>query len=146
MIAASIKSNERSLDCRNQRKNKFNFMKLNSNEVPEFVNVKIRSVQKLILVVDEDDFMLSMYASRSHRAGYAFETARDGEQGWQSLSTINDALLLTDNDMPRPTGIEMAERLRGAGMTRHGTLSAFKHLQTRRNQSSFFPKQKHIFS
>jgi PleD family two-component response regulator len=109
MEFASIKLNDRSVDCRDQRKNKFNFMKLNSNEAPEFVNVKIRSVQKHILVVDDDGFMLSMYASRSRRAGYAIETDRDGEQGWQSLSTINDALLLTDNDMPRPTVIEMTD-------------------------------------
>lgn len=45
------------------------------------------------------------------------EEARDGADGWEALQTGRYDLVVTDNTMPRMTGVEMIEKLRSARMT-----------------------------
>jgi two-component system, chemotaxis family, chemotaxis protein CheY len=92
-------------------------MKLNSIRTPRFSNLTIPTVQKRVLVLDDDADMLSVYASTLARAGYTADAAGDGEHGWEALCAVEYDLLLTDNDMPRLTGVELIARLRRAGMT-----------------------------
>jgi DNA-binding response OmpR family regulator len=67
--------------------------------------------------VDDDDDVLSLYALTLAGAGYSVDTATNGEQGWEALCATDYDLLLTDNDMPRLTGVELVARLHRAGMT-----------------------------
>lgn len=92
-------------------------MKLNSVPTPRFPNLTIPTVLKRVLVLDDDANMLSFYALTLAHAGYTIETAADGEQGWKALCATEYDLLLTDNDMPRLTGVELVARLHRAGMT-----------------------------
>jgi len=50
-------------------------------------------------------------------SGYDVEEARDGADGWEALQTGHYDLVVTDNTMPRMTGVEMIEKLRSASMT-----------------------------
>jgi CheY-like chemotaxis protein len=50
------------------------------------------------------------------RSGYAVDTAADGAEGWEALQHAHYNLLITDHDMPRLTGLELAARARRAGM------------------------------
>ena len=77
----------------------------------------MKTVPKRILVLDDDVNILSIYALTLVRAGYTVDTAADGEQGWNALCTNDYDLLLTDNNMPRLTGVELVVRLRRAGIT-----------------------------
>jgi len=70
-----------------------------------------------MLVVDDDADILFVYALTLTRAGYTVDTAADGEQGWEAIRANAYDLLLTDNDMPRLTGVELIARLRRAKMT-----------------------------
>ena len=92
-------------------------MKRNSVSSVRFQNPTIQAVVKRVLVLDDDADMLSFYALTLARAGYTIDTAADGEQGWEALCATEYDLLLTDNDMPRLTGVELIARLRRAGMT-----------------------------
>jgi DNA-binding response OmpR family regulator len=70
-----------------------------------------------ILVVDDDPNTCLLNAEILIRHGYEVNTAKDGAAGWEALQANNYDLIITDNKMPRMTGIEMIEKLRSARMT-----------------------------
>ncbi len=65
-----------------------------------------------VLVVDDDENMLQLYEDLMARRGCEVDTADDGEAGWTALCRSNYDLVITDNDMPRLTGLELIKRLR----------------------------------
>lgn len=69
-----------------------------------------------ILVVDDDPSICSLSAEVLIRHGYEVEAAADGEAAWEALNTDGYDLLITDNDMPRLTGVELVKKLRAARM------------------------------
>jgi two-component system sensor histidine kinase and response regulator WspE len=69
-----------------------------------------------ILVVDDDANTCLLNAEILIRHGYEVNTAKDGAAGWEALQAGNYDLVITDNKMPRMTGIEMIEKLRAAHM------------------------------
>ncbi|MEJ0091315.1 MAG: response regulator [Limisphaerales bacterium] len=72
-----------------------------------------------ILLVDDDIYIQELYAGALIRSGYDVETADDGADAWQALNSRSSHydLLITDNAMPRITGLELVKKLRSAGMT-----------------------------
>jgi YesN/AraC family two-component response regulator len=44
------------------------------------------------------------------------DTAEDGEFGWEALQAKNYDLLITDNNMPKVSGLELVKKLRSARM------------------------------
>jgi len=65
-----------------------------------------------ILVVDDEFAIRLMIAQVLHRRGYQVDTAEDGETGWEALQSKSYDLLITDNNMPKVTGVELVKRLR----------------------------------
>jgi len=91
----------------------------------------LKSSRYRILVVDDDNDV------RQHRvkflidSGYDVEDATDGADGWEALQDGHFDLVITDNSMPKMTGVEMIEKLRSSRMTvpvlmATGTLPAFE--------------------
>jgi CheY-like chemotaxis protein len=77
----------------------------------------VRPPPKRILLVDDDTDLRQIFAELLARSGYRVDTAEDGEVGWKKLDTPGYApdgydLLITDNQMPNLTGIELIRRLR----------------------------------
>lgn len=70
-----------------------------------------------ILLVDDDSNIRQANTCVLARSGYQVEAAADGEAGWQGISTTQYDLLITDNEMPRLSGLELLERLRSNGVT-----------------------------
>jgi two-component system cell cycle sensor histidine kinase/response regulator CckA len=75
-----------------------------------------------ILLVEDDTVVRHVYSKVLTRSGYRVDTAEDGEAGWQALDAVNcdpDGydLLITDNDMPKVSGVELIEKLHSAHMT-----------------------------
>ena len=50
------------------------------------------------------------------RSGYEVEAAADGAAAWQALNANTYDLLITDNSMPKMSGVELLRKLRGARM------------------------------
>lgn len=100
---------------RNRKNN--DFMKLSSVPAPQVPNLPTSTVRSRVLVLEDDPDVRSLYALALARAGYTVDTAADGEEGWEALCANAYDLLLTDNDMPRLTGVELVRRLRRAGQT-----------------------------
>jgi DNA-binding response OmpR family regulator len=70
-----------------------------------------------ILVVDDDKDIRQFSVDVLADSGYDVEGVKDGAAGWRALQAKNYDLVITDNKMPRMTGIEMIEKLRDAYMT-----------------------------
>jgi two-component system OmpR family response regulator len=67
-----------------------------------------------ILVVDDDNDVRQLSVDGLIDAGYEVEAVKDGVAGWEALQADSYDLIITDNMMPRMTGIEMLEKLRAA--------------------------------
>jgi CheY-like chemotaxis protein len=77
-------------------------------------------VPKTILVVDDESHMLDTIQFILQSNGYAAVTARSGEEALERLAWLRSEgrradLILTDIQMPGPTGLELIERLRETG-------------------------------
>ena len=70
-----------------------------------------------ILVLDDCEITRRVMALLLARTGYVVDTAEDGEAGWEAIFLQRYDLLITDNDMPRLTGLRLVERLRSVGST-----------------------------
>lgn len=69
-----------------------------------------------ILVIDDDESNRALHQLLLTRAGYDVDAAVDGEEGWQRLAAASYDLVVTDNDMPRLTGLGLIRRMRQAGL------------------------------
>jgi DNA-binding response OmpR family regulator len=69
-----------------------------------------------ILVVDDNSDTRKLSMDVLTHAGYAVEAAKDGAAGWVAIQANNYDLVVTDNQMPNLTGLQMIEKLRSAQM------------------------------
>ena len=67
-----------------------------------------------ILLVDDHNDTLRASAAALVRCGYEVDTAEDGESAWKAIQAHNYDLLITDNIMPKLTGVELVKKLRSA--------------------------------
>jgi two-component system, OmpR family, alkaline phosphatase synthesis response regulator PhoP len=70
-----------------------------------------------VLVVDDDGFMRHLNAETLIRSGCQVDTAENGANAWDMLQLKSYDLLITDNDMPKVSGVELLKRLNAANMT-----------------------------
>jgi DNA-binding NtrC family response regulator len=71
---------------------------------------------KRILVVDDDEVLRQFNAEMLTRFGYETETAEDGAVAWEALQANGYDVLITDNNMPNLSGVELVKKLRSAHM------------------------------
>ncbi|MDD5141658.1 MAG: GNAT family N-acetyltransferase [Verrucomicrobiales bacterium] len=69
-----------------------------------------------ILVIEDDRELRQSNARELVHSGYAVDTAEDGAAAWEALQANRYDLLVTDNNMPKLTGLELLKDLRSAGM------------------------------
>jgi DNA-binding response OmpR family regulator len=70
-----------------------------------------------ILVVDDDISIRQLHTSSLLRCGYEVDAAEDGAAAWEALGAATYDLLLTDNTMPKVSGVELLKKLRAARMS-----------------------------
>jgi len=69
-----------------------------------------------ILIAEDDDLIRWIISNTLADDGYPVDAVADGEEAWETLRHDTYDLLVTDNEMPRLTGIKLIERIRNAGM------------------------------
>ena len=79
------------------------------------------TAQRILIVEDETDIR-RIYSELLTRFGYEVDTAEDGEAGWQVLHAARCAfdshdLLITDNNMPKLSGLELIRKVRSAHLS-----------------------------
>lgn len=70
-----------------------------------------------ILVVDDDGDIRRLNTEALRDSGYEVEAAADGIAAWHALNQDSYDLMITDNNMPKLTGIELLQKMRDAHMT-----------------------------
>ena len=69
-----------------------------------------------ILVVEDDPDIRRVNTEVLIYSGYHVDAAEDGAAAWDALQRKTYDLIVTDNDMPRVTGVELIQKLQTAGM------------------------------
>jgi DNA-binding response OmpR family regulator len=92
-------------------------MKSDSTKKPAGTQAPCRAALSIrILVVDDDIDIRLLSAALLFRSGYQVDTAEDGATGWDALQAKSYDLLITDNKMPKVSGVELVKMLRSAHM------------------------------
>jgi DNA-binding NtrC family response regulator len=71
---------------------------------------------KQILVADEDPDIRSLFTEVLTSGGYEVGVAEDGGAAWEALQSNEYNLLITENQLPKMTGIELVRKARAAHM------------------------------
>jgi DNA-binding response OmpR family regulator len=69
-----------------------------------------------ILVVDDDTPNRWLHVDLLNKVGYYAFGAEDGAAGWNALQVYDCNLIITDNRMPKMTGVEMIAKVHAAGI------------------------------
>ncbi|MBB1386762.1 response regulator [Pseudoalteromonas sp. SG45-5] len=72
-----------------------------------------RQANKLILLVEDNLLNQQVLTDQLHILGYGVEVANDGEEGLNMWRKSNYSLILTDLHMPKMSGYDMVEKIRG---------------------------------
>src|SRR5271170_7592176 len=70
-----------------------------------------------VLVVDDDDFALSVVQNTMMRLGYTAVTAKNGAEALEILHTTDIRLVITDWDMPQMNGVDFCRAVRREDMS-----------------------------
>jgi two-component system chemotaxis response regulator CheY len=69
------------------------------------------SLPHRILVVDDESAMRHLIATALTPCGYHVDAAEDGAAAWEALQVKQYDLVITDNNMPKVSGVELIEKL-----------------------------------
>ena len=69
-----------------------------------------------ILVVDDDPLICRLNREVLIYSGYQVDATNDGAAAWDALRVNNYDLVLTDNDMPQLTGVELLKKVHATRM------------------------------
>jgi|GEM_PF-2066638 DNA-binding response OmpR family regulator len=69
-----------------------------------------------ILVVDDEPDIRQLNSELLVRSGFEVDAAEDGASGWEALQLRNYDLLVTDQNMPKISGLGLIRKLRAARM------------------------------
>src|SRR5207344_1012095 len=68
-----------------------------------------------ILVADDEASIRHLVAEMLTHSGYKVDDVENGMRAWKALHLESYDLLITDQDMPQMTGLELIHKLRAAG-------------------------------
>jgi two-component system chemotaxis response regulator CheY len=74
------------------------------------------NLRQCILVVEDDAAIRRVNSEVLICSGYQVDAAEDGAVAWDALQLKNYDLVLTDNDMPNVTGLELIQKIQAARM------------------------------
>jgi len=67
---------------------------------------------KNILIIEDDEFLLSLAVTKLQKAGYNVESAKDGEDGIKKLAETKPDLLILDLMLPHIDGFEILKQIK----------------------------------
>jgi DNA-binding response OmpR family regulator len=90
-------------------------LKVSESEKPTRTVLKRRpNLRQRILVVEDEADIRRLNAEVLICSGYQVDVAEDGLVGWEALQLNNYNLLVTDDTMPRMSGVELMKKLNAA--------------------------------
>lgn len=70
---------------------------------------------KLILLIEDDPFLIDIYTIKLKEEGYAIEIADDGEEAMAKIKELKPNLILLDIVLPNVNGWEILRRIKKDG-------------------------------
>jgi DNA-binding response OmpR family regulator len=83
---------------------------------PTDMGLEGQAVPHRILVVEDEPAMRMVNIKMLMDAGYKVDAAEDGAAAWDTLQSKSYDLLITDNNMPKVSGIELIGKVHAAKM------------------------------
>lgn len=77
------------------------------------------SGQKKVLIVEDDDMIISMYKTKLEQLNYAVFLAHDGLEGLEMTKKEKPDLVLLDIIMPQLDGFSVLEQIKGDSSTKN---------------------------
>jgi len=74
------------------------------------------SLPPRILVVEDEPQIRQLISTKLRKSGFEVDEAENGAMAWSWLQVYGYDLLITDNSMPKMTGMELLMKLRAARM------------------------------
>ena len=65
-----------------------------------------------VLIVDDDAFLLDMYALKFKESGFQVEIAKDGEEAYAKIKSANPRAILLDIVMPKIDGFDVLRKIK----------------------------------
>ena len=82
----------------------------------------MEKLKSKIFIVDDDSFLLDMYALKFSQNNFEVHTATDGAQALEKLKGgLNPDIMLLDIIMPNMDGFEMLEKMRAGNLSPNST-------------------------
>jgi DNA-binding response OmpR family regulator len=78
-----------------------------------------------IFIIEDDEIVAEIYKDKLEAEGYRVEVAHDGKSGFLMLEAFDPDLLLLDMMVPKLSGLEILQRLRGSDASRGLPIIAF---------------------
>ena len=91
-------------------------LEANCSSVSVQLDGSLANARRRILVVEDNREQRQTNAMVLAFTGYTVDMAENGAAAWEALQTSRYDLLITDNHMPKLTGLELLKKLRSAGM------------------------------
>lgn len=73
----------------------------------------------LVLLADDEPLITCVVAQKLQAAGFRVNVARDGEEAFELAMKATPDLVVTDLQMPRMSGFELAQRLHATDSTKN---------------------------
>ncbi len=84
--------------------------------------------KKVVLIVEDDEFLRSLTAKRLEKENYAIEVAVDGENAISLLDTLKPSIILLDLLLPGKDGFEVLKKIRSTEAVKNVPVVIFSNL------------------
>ena len=74
------------------------------------------NLRQRILVVDDEPDILDLNTEVLEDCGYLVDAIKDGSAAWEAVQCTRYNLIVTDNNMPGLTGVQLIKKIRAADM------------------------------
>jgi len=68
--------------------------------------------KQLILLIEDDEFLAELYATKLGLEGFEVALASDGEKGWKLIAEKKPTLVLLDIILPKMDGFEILKKVK----------------------------------
>lgn len=90
--------------------------------------------QKHILIIDDDEFLASLYAQKLTQHGYEISVAHDGDEGIKKVKEVKPDAVILDILMPGKDGIDVLKELRSDSKTKDQLVLVLSNLDDRKRR------------
>lgn len=98
----------------------------------------MEETKKKVLIIEDDSFLLQMYATKLEMEGFEVQSALEGARGLTLAQKIKPDVILLDLLMPKVDGFEVLEKLKSGVATKDIPVIVLSNLSQREDVQRCF--------